>query len=199
MDARVTTLSVSDPDVVFRLMREADSEVRALPGFESGLGLVDRERGQVMIVTLWQSAQARDESAASASHILSRAATALQGAPERHGYRVLLNRPGSPRKFARVSRFTADSKERLAQLSDSSGEPSIVTDASRQPGYAGFLILADEATLDVMGMTFWDSREHLEQSERAYYDRDMKDARTGIAGGTWQRSVYEVALDSLEA
>ena len=68
----------------------------------------------------------------------------------------------------------------------------MVLAAGRQPGYAGFLLLADRAGNRVLGMSLWQSMAALEASEGGYYRERMAEAAGSFAGQP-SRAVYEVA------
>ena len=48
-------------DEAIRLLHERSADVRSLPGFQHGHLLVDRQRGELVTLTLWASEQAMND------------------------------------------------------------------------------------------------------------------------------------------
>lgn len=187
MQARVNRFQakadrVDDGQTVFQ-----DAFRRDVEGFEDGLLLVDRQSGEAMTITLWRNEQTRDDSLSVASEVLQRAADTMEGRPERQDYEVVEHRPGQNRRYARVSTGQVE-----LSWFDQPDASTIIDAASQQPGYAGFLVLADRENSRIIGMSFWDNQEHLEASESGYYTQEMDKSRDQFVNQQWERRVYEV-------
>ena len=193
MLARVTTFQgrLERADEGARIFQEGIPAIRDLDGFKDAVLLLDRQSGEAMTIALWQDEQTLIASAAAAGDLFRQAADTIEGEPERQLYEVVDYRPGENRRFARVS--TGSVKPEWFEQQD---DGSIIDAASRQPGYAGFLVLADREQNQIIGMSFWDSQEHLESSESGYYTAEMEKSREQFEGGQWERAVYEVAAQS---
>jgi heme-degrading monooxygenase HmoA len=193
MHARVIAFQARSgkADEVARILGDAAPEIRDLRGFREGVLLLDRQSGKGMTITLWEDEQAVNATADAARGILGRAAELFDDRPAPQSYTVAEHRPGSGKRFARVSIGT-QTAEAAQQSGRAAGENPIIAAASQQPGYAGFLILADPASRRLMGMSFWDSEEHLRASESGYYTQQMNQSREQWQGGQWTREVYEV-------
>ena len=75
-----------------RQLQERSADVRALPGFEHGHLLVDRQRGELVTITLWASEQAMNEAQPRAREILGGAVQAMGGeVPAPTQYEVAFN------------------------------------------------------------------------------------------------------------
>jgi heme-degrading monooxygenase HmoA len=192
MHARVTTFKIKpgQADAGTRIFQEGIPVVRDLPGFKDAVLLVDRAAGAAMTIALWENEQALRDSSAAAGNLFQQAAHTIDGTPERAVYEVREHRASQNRMFARVS------TGRAAAGTEDTGSTALIDAASKQPGYAGFLILANPADRTIMGMSFWDSQAHLEASESGYYTREMDKSRDQFAGGTWTKRVYEVAAQA---
>lgn len=196
MHARVTTIE-AEPDRFddgIRLYRESGAEISGQQGFQEAVLLVNRDTGNGMSITLWESEDALNESVGTFQRVSQRVGEALRGEPRRQTYEVLERRAGQNRKYARVSTGTlqAGRYEEMARQEDT----SLIDAASRQPGYSGFLILGDRSNSKIIGISFWDSMEHLEASQggSGYYEQEMDKTRDQWEGG-WEREVLEVAVD----
>ena len=181
-------------DEVARTLLEAAPQVRDLGGFREGVLLLDRQNGKGMTITLWEDEQAVNASLDAARGVLARAASLIEGQPTPHTYAVTEHRPGTGKRFARISTGTL-TDEAAQQSAGAAGTTSIIDVASQQPGYAGFLVLTDPSSRQMMGMSFWDSEEHLQASESGYYTQQMNQSREQWQGGQWTREVYEVAAE----
>lgn len=193
MHARVTTFraNLERADEGARIFQEGIPAIRDLKGFKDAVLLIDRASGESMTIALWADERAMQDSLPAATDLFRQAAAAVASQPERHAYEVIEHRSGGDRRFARVS-----SGRTRPEFANSQGNSAIIEAASRQPGYAGFLIVADRATGMMMGMSFWDSMEHLEASESGYYTREMNKSRDQFEDGVWTRRVYEVAAQA---
>lgn len=192
MLARVTTFQIKrdHADEGARVFQSGLPAIRDLDGFRDAVLLLDRNSGKAMTIALWQDQLTLRSAAIAAGKLFQKAAHTIDGEPERYIYEVLEHRPGRNRKFARVS--TGKVQPSMFEVRDT----TIIDMASRQPGYAGFLVLGDRDSSILMGMSFWDSREHLEASEGAYYTSEMEKTRDQFEGGKWSRDVYDVAVQS---
>jgi heme-degrading monooxygenase HmoA len=189
MLARVTTFQakLDHADEGASIFQEGIPAIRDLEGFKDAVLLVNRETGAAMTIALWADQQTMQGGALDAGKLFQKAAHTIDGEPERQAYEVLEHRPGQNRKFARVSTGTVDPS------AFDTTNTAIIEAASQQPGYAGFLMLANRESNTLMGMSFWDSQEHLDASESGYYTREMDKSRDQFEGGQWSRDVYEVA------
>jgi heme-degrading monooxygenase HmoA len=63
-------------------------------------------------------------------------------------------------------------------------------------GFRGFTLVVNRSTGEVIGTSYWDSREQMDASEQAVADSRQRAAETG--GSTTEPEVerYEVALDT---
>lgn len=192
MLARVTSFQakLDHADDGARIFQEGIPAIRDLDGFKDAVLLLDRQSGKAMTIALWQDRETMQGAALEAGKLFQKAAETIDGEPERQVYDVLEHRPGENRVVARVSTGTVQPSTFDAT------NTAIIEAASQQPGYAGFLILADRETNTLMGMSFWDSQEHLDASESGYYTREMNQNRDQFAGGQWSRAVYEVVAQS---
>jgi heme-degrading monooxygenase HmoA len=192
MHARVTTFKIKpgQADAGARIFQEGIPAIRDLKGFKDAVLLVDRAAGTAMTIALWENEHALRDSAAAAGHLFQQAAHTIDGTPERAVYEVGEHRAGQNRMFARVS------SGRSAAGVEGADSTALIDAASKQPGYAGFLTLANPADHAVMGMSFWDSQAHLEASESGYYTREMDKSRDQFEGGSWTKRVYEVAAQA---
>ncbi len=196
MHARVTTLHFKPGRAAEGLAAIDDTVARSMataPPDRDAIGLVsvtrmrDPRDESVTVISIWRDRAALDASEEVGLRILGSAGDALVGPPQPRSYEVRANDPGQPKGWARVSsgRVTA---EALAGRPDG----SIRNAASQQPGYAGYLVLLDPESRDSMGMSFWDTEEHLVASEDAYYNREIEKIRGGFEGGAVQKAVYQV-------
>ncbi len=192
MLARVTTFHIkpNHADEGARVFQEGLPAIQELEGFRDAVVLVDRARGKAMTIALWQDQQTLRSAAIAAGKLFQKAAHAIEGEPERHIYEVIEHRPGRNRKCVRVSAGTVQPS--MFDITDN----TIIEMASKQPGYAGFLILGNRESNMLMGMSFWDSKEHLKASEGAYYTSEMEKSRDQFEGGQWSQDVYDVAVQS---
>lgn len=82
MYARCTTMQGA-PETVDEAIRYTQEKIvpigREIPGFQGLLAFVDRDSGKGMTITLWDSEEARAESAARANQVRSEASQALGG------------------------------------------------------------------------------------------------------------------------
>lgn len=196
MFARVSAIQFgpSQVDNAIKAYQDSASDIRDQQGFHEGMLLIDRGSDQGMSISIWENEDALNQSMGVFQQVVQRASEALQGEPKRTHYEVLEHRPGQNRKFARVSTGTV--KPEWFDDQETQHDTSIIDAASRQPGYAGFLVLADRSNNQVKGMSFWDSKEHLEASEggSGYYQQEMEKSRDQWEGG-WKREAYEIAVD----
>jgi len=193
MLARVTTFQgrLERADEGARIFQDGMPAIRGLTGFEDAVLLLDRDSGKVMTIALWEDEEALNSSTAAVADLFKQAADTVASEPERRIYEVVEHRPGDNRRYARVS--TGSVKP---EWFEQEGDGSIIEAASRQPGYAGFLVLADRKHNQIIGMSFWDSQENLDASESGYYTDEMEKSREQFEGGQWERNVYEVAAQS---
>jgi heme-degrading monooxygenase HmoA len=192
MHARVTTFT-SKPDQAdegARTFQDGIPAIRDLDRFKDAVLLMDRQSGKAMTIALWDNRQALEGSAPAARDLFQKAAHTIEGEPQRQVYDVLEYRSGQNRTFARVSTGTVQ-----PSFFDSR-DTSIIDAASQQPGYAGFLMIGNRESNTLMGISFWDSKDHLEASESGYYTREMNKSRDQFEGGQWSRDVYEVTAQS---
>lgn len=63
-------------------------------------------------------------------------------------------------------------------------------------GFRGFTLFADRASGKVFGISYWDSKEHMDGAEEAAQDSRRRAVETGGATGEPQVELFEVALDS---
>jgi heme-degrading monooxygenase HmoA len=191
MRARVTTFDIKADraDDGARLFLAAKEHLRDRSGFIDAMLLLDRDTQKAMTIALWDSEQAMADSTDFVREQFANAAETMASPPQLHTYEVLEHRPGQGRRTARVSSgtMTANAIEAMR----SSDDTSIIDAASRQPGYAGFLTVADNDSGHVMGVSFWESDEHMRASESAYYTEEMEASRQNWEGG-WQQNNYEV-------
>ena len=192
MLARVTTFQakLDHADEGANIFQEGIPAIRDLDGFKDAVVLLDRQSGKAMTIALWQDRETMHGAAIEAGKLFQKAAATIDGEPERQIYEVLEHRPGQNRKFARVSTGTVDPS------TFDTPNTAIIEAASQQPGYAGFLMLGNRETNTLLGMSFWDSQEHLEASESGYYTSQMDQSRDQFQGGQWLRAVYEVVAQS---
>ena len=82
MHARVVRSRVSPErlDEFAAGVEGAAAEIQGLAGFRHGYVLLDRQRGEALTITLWESAEQRDAAAPVARQILGAAATATGAA-----------------------------------------------------------------------------------------------------------------------
>ena len=196
MFAHVTAIQ-ADPqriDDLIRIFQDSASDVRSQPGFEEALLLLDRPSGRGMNIALWDSEETLNNGVGTAQQIAQRAAETLQGAARGTNYEVLQHRPGEGKSVARVSRGSVTPG--WFYNTETQADMSIIEAASKQPGYRGFLVLGDRGNKHVLGMSFWDSMEHLRRSEgtSGYYHQEMERARDQWEGG-WTRDVFDVAFE----
>ncbi len=196
MLARVTTIQ-AHPERLYegiRIYKDNTTVFRSQPGFTEALLLVNPANGRSLSITLWESEEMLNSSMGMSQHIAERMAAVLQSEPQRENYEVLRNRPGQDKVAARVS--TIRVKPGWFDRSDVQRDTSIIDAASRQLGYCGFLVLGNRSNDEVLGMSFWDSMAHLEQSEggKGYYQQEMDASRDQWAGG-WKRDIYDVAVE----
>ncbi len=81
MHARMFTIQ-APPDRLeegLRRLQERSAEIRALPGFQHGHLLVERERGELVTITLWESEQAMADAQPQAREILGGAIQVMGG------------------------------------------------------------------------------------------------------------------------
>lgn len=192
MLARVTSFlaKLDHADQGAGIFQDGMPAIRDLDGFTDAVLLLDRQSGKAMTIALWQDQATMQAAAIEAGKLFQKAAATIDGQPERQIYEVLEHRPGQNRTFARVSTGTVQ-----ASTFDDANT-AIIEAASQQPGYAGFLMLANRETNTLMGMSFWDSQEHLDASESGYYTSQMDQSRDQFHGGQWVRAVYEVVAQS---
>ncbi len=196
MFARVT-MTQAHPEQLddrIRFYQQGEADFRNQPGFFEAVLLVDRTSGRSMSISIWENEKALNRSIGMSRLISQRASGTFQGAPLRTNYEVLRHRPGRGKAAARVS--TMRVKPDWFDRADIRRDTSIIDAASKQPGYSGFLVLGNRELNQVLGMSFWDSMEHLERSEggSGYYQQEMERTRDQWAGG-WKRDVYEVTAE----
>jgi heme-degrading monooxygenase HmoA len=193
MLARVTTFhaKLDHAEEGARIFQEGIPAIRDLDGFKDAVLLVDRGTGKAMTIALWEDQQALQAAAPAAGKLFQQAAHTIDGTPQRQVYEVLDYRPKQNRRFARVSTGIVH-----PIAFNDPGTATIIEAASQQPGYAGFLVLGNRENNVLMGMSFWDSKEHLDASEGGYYTREMEKSRDQFEGGQWSREIYEVAAQS---
>jgi heme-degrading monooxygenase HmoA len=63
-------------------------------------------------------------------------------------------------------------------------------------GFRGFTLVVNRASGEVIGTSYWDSREQMDASEEAVADSRQRAADTGGASGEPAVERYEVALDT---
>jgi heme-degrading monooxygenase HmoA len=191
MHARVTTFGVKPDraDDGIGVFRDAEPQLRDQQGFVDAMLLLDQANSQAMTITIWENEQAIAASSDLARSLFAGAAETMTSPPAMQTCEVLEHRPGSNPRFARVSSGTATAE--MMESMRSRQDTSIVDAASRQPGYAGFLVVLDPESRQIRGMSFWDSEEHLNASERAYYTEEMEKSRDNWEGG-WTQTIYEV-------
>jgi heme-degrading monooxygenase HmoA len=63
-------------------------------------------------------------------------------------------------------------------------------------GFRGFTLVLNRSTGEVVGISYWDSREQMEASEEAVLDSRRRAAETGGASSEPAVERYEVALDT---
>jgi heme-degrading monooxygenase HmoA len=66
-----------------------------------------------------------------------------------------------------------------------------------QQGYKGFTVMADRGSGNVVGVTFWESEDALQQSEEVGNQARRTAAETGGASAEPQVERYEVLLDDM--
>lgn len=192
MLARVTSFpaKLEHADEGAGIFQEGIPTIRDLDGFEDAVLLLDRQSGKAMTIARWQDHATMQGAAIEAGKLFQKAAHTIDGEPERQAYEVLEHRPGQHRTFARVSTGTVDPS------TVDTPNTAIIDAASQPPGYAGFVMLANRETNTLLGLSFWESQEHLDASERGYDTSQMDKRRDQFAGGQWSRSVDEVVAQS---
>ena len=63
-------------------------------------------------------------------------------------------------------------------------------------GFRGFTLIIDRSTGEVVGTSYWDSREQMDASEEAIADSRRRAAETGGSSAEPEVKRYEVALDT---
>jgi heme-degrading monooxygenase HmoA len=63
-------------------------------------------------------------------------------------------------------------------------------------GFRGFTLVVNRSSGEVIGTSYWDSREQMDASEEAVKDSRQRAAETGGASGGAEVERYEVALDT---
>ena len=81
MHARMLVIQATPArlDEAICLLHERSADVRRLPGFQHGHLLVDRQRGELVTMTLWESEQAMHDVQPRARELLSGALQAFAG------------------------------------------------------------------------------------------------------------------------
>ena len=103
-------------------------------------------------------------------------------------YEVVLRDERGQAGHARVTR----GRVRPEALGDAGWVRPMAEAAARQPGYAGFALLADRAGREVLGLSYWASEAALGASEGGYYSAGMAQRASAFEGQP-ARAVYEVA------
>ena len=63
-------------------------------------------------------------------------------------------------------------------------------------GFQGFTLFADRSSGEVIGISYWDSKEHMNAAEETVKASRERAAEAGGATGEPQVEVFEVALDT---
>lgn len=63
-------------------------------------------------------------------------------------------------------------------------------------GFRGFTLVVNRSTGEVIGTSYWDSREQMDASEEAVADSRRRAAETGGSSADPEVERYEVALDT---
>jgi heme-degrading monooxygenase HmoA len=65
-------------------------------------------------------------------------------------------------------------------------------------GFNGFTLFVDRSSGKAIGISYWESKEHMDATEQAVRDARQRTADTGGATAPPQVEVFEVALDTYE-
>lgn len=170
------------PQVTAMYSETISATARSIPGFQGMMGLVDDETGDVLSVALndhmESTLEARDNPANQQQ--VERYAPYFVSGPERDLYRLDVryipqNRPFPSHQalFARSTMGWVQPRKLASILSRS--RDSLVYAAILQQGCAGFLLGSIPEEGRILGISMWQSLEHMLQSEQSdgYYHREM--------------------------
>jgi heme-degrading monooxygenase HmoA len=163
MYARVSRYR-GDPELIVDVMSEPDNpELESLSGFGGLWTLADRETGDAISITLWDSEQAMLDSVEAANRLRNETNRDAGGldAPIVEMYEVLLkpevskvsSRQGTG-LFARVSKYMGD-PDLIAEVMSEPGPAEL----DELPGYKGVWTLVDRETGRAMSITLWENEE----------------------------------------
>ena len=171
---------------------------REYRGFNGLYVLSDRASGRGLTIALYETEDdARGvETSGQFREAVAAFGEVLAGQPTREVREVAYHDSRGPARYARVTEAQL-APERLEQMlaSGEAGGGGMAEAARQQPGYAGFLVTVDRASGQMTGMSFWESMEALEASDRAYYQPQVGQLAQGTAGQP-RRSVYEVTVQA---
>lgn len=88
MHARVTTFQVADGHVDKLVETMESTDITQVDGNQGAYVLVDRNSGEAMTITLWESEQALQDALGFASRVFGNAADYLVGEPSRKVFEV---------------------------------------------------------------------------------------------------------------
>ncbi len=71
---------------------------------------------------------------------------------------------------------------------------SVLAAAKEQPGFKGMHLLSNRETCKGVAITFWETREHLEASEKSGYYGEQVDRFSEILTGPPEMEVFEVDI-----
>ena len=143
---------------------------REFRGYQGMYVLTDPASGDGLVIALYDSeADARQvERGGQFAAAVATLRDLLAGQPSREVREVVFHDRGTAPRFARVTEATLPPEQIPAE-----GGGGMAEAAARQPGYAGFLVTVDRASGRMTGMSFWESSEALEASDRAYYQQQV--------------------------
>lgn len=180
--------------------RTIEDFARGAPGFRGMMGMVNRENGKFMSITLVDTEA--DLLAARDSPMnyetVARYQPLMISDIERNILRVEvrympMNRPfpGQAVCFARVTNGWVRPKDMAKAIKLS--RDSVVFGAISEEGCCGFFLCANHDTGQILGFSMWDTMENLERSEsdRGYYRREMA-KHDHLRTGPYEREVFEV-------
>src|SRR5919202_6360637 len=137
-------------------------DLRRDPGFQGTQLLIERPTGRVVAITRYASEEAaREAQEQGFRRRVGLLEGLLAGQPSAGIYEVLIHDERGQAQYARASQ----GRVQPDALEDTSLGQQMAEAAQRQPGYAGFLLLADRANQDVLGLSYWESLEALEGTE----------------------------------
>ena len=169
---------------------------REYQGFNGVYVLTDRASGHGLTIALYETEDAarRVETSGQFREAVAAFGEVLAGQPTREVREVTYHDQRGQARYARVTEAQL-APERLGGLLAGGGGGAMAEAAAQQPGYAGFLVLVDRASGKLTGMSFWESTEALEASDRAYYQPQIGQVAEAATGRP-RRSVYEVTVQA---